>query len=60
MTNKELALFQQKLEEELKKDQKEKKANQEVLKSLKLNIEELVEEHGRYNWGLKSGLPGHF
>lgn len=48
MTNKELALFQQKLEEEVKKDQKEKKANQEVLKSLKLEIEELVEEHGRY------------
>ncbi|XP_040005751.1 E3 ubiquitin-protein ligase TTC3 [Xiphias gladius] len=46
VTNKELALFQQKLEEEVKKDQKEKKANQEVLKSLKLNIEELVEEHG--------------
>lgn len=47
MTNKELALFQQKLEEEVKKDQKEKKANQEVLRSLKVEIEELVEEHGR-------------
>ncbi|XP_071317554.1 E3 ubiquitin-protein ligase TTC3 isoform X2 [Trachinotus anak] len=46
VTNKELALFQQKLEEEVKRDQKEKKANQEVLKSLKLEIEELVEEHG--------------
>ncbi|GAA6232084.1 E3 ubiquitin-protein ligase TTC3 isoform X1 [Lates japonicus] len=46
VTNKELALFQQKLEEEVKKDQKEKKANQEALKSLKLKIEELVEEHG--------------
>ncbi|XP_056252841.1 E3 ubiquitin-protein ligase TTC3 isoform X1 [Seriola aureovittata] len=46
VTNKELALFQHKLEEEVKKDQKEKKANQEVLKSLKLEIEELVEEHG--------------
>ena len=48
MTNKELSLFQQKLEEELRKDQKEKKANQEVLKSLKLAIEKLVEEQGRY------------
>ncbi|KAI3373929.1 hypothetical protein L3Q82_022497 [Scortum barcoo] len=47
VTNKELALFQQKLEEEVKKDQKEKKANQEALKSLKTEIEELVEEHGR-------------
>ncbi|XP_070773182.1 E3 ubiquitin-protein ligase TTC3 [Enoplosus armatus] len=46
VTNKELALFQQKLEEEVKKDQKEKKANQEVLKSLKVETEELVEEHG--------------
>lgn len=47
VTNKELALFQQKLEEEVKKDQKEKKANQEVLRVLKLEIEELVEECGR-------------
>uniref|UniRef100_A0A3Q3QK17 RING-type domain-containing protein n=1 Tax=Monopterus albus TaxID=43700 RepID=A0A3Q3QK17_MONAL len=46
VTNKELVLFQQKLEEEVKKDQKEKKANQEVLKSLKTEIEKLVEEHG--------------
>ncbi|XP_076017533.1 E3 ubiquitin-protein ligase TTC3 [Genypterus blacodes] len=44
VTNQELALFQQKLEEEVKKDQKEKKANQEVLKSLKLVIDELVNE----------------
>lgn len=47
MTNKELALFQQKLEEEVKKDQKEKKANQEAQRSLKVEIEELVEEQGR-------------
>ncbi|XP_068187104.1 E3 ubiquitin-protein ligase TTC3 isoform X2 [Antennarius striatus] len=46
VTNKELALFQQKLEEEVKKDQKEKKANQELLKSLKAEMEELVEEQG--------------
>ncbi|XP_073335984.1 E3 ubiquitin-protein ligase TTC3 [Pagrus major] len=47
VTNKELALFQQKLEEEVKKDQKEKKANQETLRSLKVETEEIVEEHGR-------------
>ncbi|XP_035480629.1 E3 ubiquitin-protein ligase TTC3 [Scophthalmus maximus] len=46
VTNKELALFQQKLEEEVRKDQKEKKANQEVMKTIKLEIEELVEEQG--------------
>ncbi|XP_054482046.1 E3 ubiquitin-protein ligase TTC3 isoform X1 [Anoplopoma fimbria] len=46
VTNKELALFQQKLEEEVKKDQKEKKANQEGLKALKTEIEELMEQHG--------------
>lgn len=49
VTNKELAMFQHKLEEEVKKDQKEKKANQEVLKSLKQEIEELVEEHERWD-----------
>uniref|UniRef100_A0A3Q0SCZ1 RING-type E3 ubiquitin transferase n=1 Tax=Amphilophus citrinellus TaxID=61819 RepID=A0A3Q0SCZ1_AMPCI len=46
VTNKELTLFQQKLEEEVKKDQKEKKANQEALKSLKQEIEELMEQQG--------------
>ncbi|KAM4547284.1 E3 ubiquitin-protein ligase TTC3 isoform 1-T1 [Fundulus diaphanus] len=46
VTNKELAMFQQKLEEEVKKDQKEKKANQEELKSLKTEMEQLVEEQG--------------
>ncbi|XP_076606314.1 E3 ubiquitin-protein ligase TTC3 [Chaetodon auriga] len=44
VTKQELALFQQKLEEEVKKDQKEKKANQEVQRSLKVETEELVEE----------------
>lgn len=47
VTNKELTLFQQKLEEEVKKDQKEKKANQEALRSLKQEIEELLEQQGR-------------
>lgn len=46
VTNKELVMFQQKLEEEVKKDQKEKKANQEELKSLKTEMEKLVEEQG--------------
>lgn len=44
VTDKELVLFQQKLEEEVKRDQKEKKANQEALKALKQEMEELVEE----------------
>lgn len=47
VTNKELELFQQKLEEEVKKDQKEKKANQEVLRSLKVETEELVAKSRR-------------
>ncbi|XP_051793252.1 E3 ubiquitin-protein ligase TTC3 isoform X2 [Acanthochromis polyacanthus] len=46
VTNKELVLFQQKLEEEVRKDQREKKANQEALKALKLEIEDLVEQQG--------------
>ncbi len=47
VTNRELALFQQKLEEEVKKDQKEKKANQEVLRSLRTETDELLKEQGR-------------
>ncbi|XP_063752092.1 E3 ubiquitin-protein ligase TTC3 isoform X2 [Eleginops maclovinus] len=46
VTNKELAMFQQKLEEEVKKDQKEKKANQEGLKALKMETEDLVTQQG--------------
>lgn len=46
MTNTELLLFQQKLDEELKKDQKEKKSNQEELKALRLEKDELQEEQG--------------
>ncbi|XP_062289742.1 E3 ubiquitin-protein ligase TTC3-like isoform X1 [Scomber scombrus] len=53
VTNKELSLFQQKLEEEVRKDQKEKKANQDVLKSLKLEIEKLVEEQGSFTRNIK-------
>lgn len=48
VTKSELSLFQQKLEEEVKNDQKEKKANQQVLKSLKLEREQLIEEQKRY------------
>uniref|UniRef100_A0A8C2WNS4 RING-type E3 ubiquitin transferase n=1 Tax=Cyclopterus lumpus TaxID=8103 RepID=A0A8C2WNS4_CYCLU len=54
VTNKELTLFQQKLEEEVKKDQKEKKANQEGLKALKVEIEELV------LWGFSSSQVSSF
>ncbi|XP_041718315.2 E3 ubiquitin-protein ligase TTC3 isoform X2 [Coregonus clupeaformis] len=43
VTHKELGLFQQKLEEEVKKDQQEKKDNQEILKALKTEIKELAE-----------------
>ncbi|KAM6970068.1 E3 ubiquitin-protein ligase TTC3 [Aplochiton taeniatus] len=42
ITNKELVLFQQKLEEEVKKDQQEKKENQETLKTLKAEMKELT------------------
>lgn len=47
VTHKELLMFQQKLEEEVKKDQKEKKSNQEELKALKTEVEHLVEEQAR-------------
>ncbi|XP_068571715.1 E3 ubiquitin-protein ligase TTC3 [Cebidichthys violaceus] len=53
VTDKELALFRQKLEEEVKKDQKEKKANQEGLKALKTAIEELVEQHGSLSQNIR-------
>ncbi|XP_076876166.1 E3 ubiquitin-protein ligase TTC3 isoform X2 [Brachyhypopomus gauderio] len=41
ITTKELSLFQQKLEEEIRKDQQEKRENQETLKALKGEIKEL-------------------
>lgn len=47
MTNQELVLFRKKLEEEVKMDQKEKKANQEALKTLKLELEVMAEEKTR-------------
>lgn len=48
VTKTELSLFQRKLEEEVKNDQKEKKENQEVLKSLKKEREQFIEEQQRY------------
>lgn len=48
ITNKELSLFQQKLEEEIRKDQQEKKHNQETLKTLKGEIKELVDMQESY------------
>uniref|UniRef100_G3QC75 RING-type E3 ubiquitin transferase n=1 Tax=Gasterosteus aculeatus aculeatus TaxID=481459 RepID=G3QC75_GASAC len=53
VTNRELALFQQKLEEEVRKDQKEKKAYQEGLRALKMEIEELGEQQGRLSQSLQ-------
>lgn len=44
VTEKELAMFQHKLEEEVRKDQKEKKEHQELLKSLRLDMEQLLQE----------------
>ncbi|XP_046717290.1 E3 ubiquitin-protein ligase TTC3 isoform X2 [Silurus meridionalis] len=43
ISNKELTLFQQKLEDEVRKDQQEKRDHQEKLKSLKGEIKELVD-----------------
>ncbi|CAM4728517.1 unnamed protein product [Leuciscus chuanchicus] len=43
----ELAMFQQKLEEEVRKDQLEKKENQETLKNLKMEIKDLTDLHER-------------
>ncbi|XP_061607738.1 E3 ubiquitin-protein ligase TTC3 isoform X2 [Phyllopteryx taeniolatus] len=59
VTNKELALFQQKLEEEVKKDQKEKKANQEVLKTLKMEMEKLVEEQRSLTEGIRANKASY-
>ncbi|KAK9968873.1 hypothetical protein ABG768_003172 [Culter alburnus] len=44
----ELAMFQQKLEEEVRKDQQEKKENQETLKNLKMEIKDLADLHDSY------------
>lgn len=41
----ELGLFQQKLEDEVKKDQQEKRENQETLKMLKMDIKDLTDIH---------------
>ncbi|KAM4727125.1 E3 ubiquitin-protein ligase TTC3 [Anableps anableps] len=59
VTNKELMMFQQKLEEEVKKDQREKKANQEELKSLKTEMEQLVEEQGSLSRNIREKTTGY-
>lgn len=41
----ELGLFQQKLEDEVKKDQQEKRENQETLKMLKMDNKDLTDIH---------------
>lgn len=48
VTKTEVSLFQRKLEEAVKQDQKEKKANQELLKSLKMEKEGFLKEQQRY------------
>ncbi|XP_023197427.1 E3 ubiquitin-protein ligase TTC3-like isoform X2 [Xiphophorus maculatus] len=53
VTHKELLMFQQKLEEEVKKDQKEKKSNQEELKALKTEVEHLVEEQASFSRSIR-------
>ncbi|XP_034033385.1 E3 ubiquitin-protein ligase TTC3 [Thalassophryne amazonica] len=53
VTDMELVMFQQKLEEEVKKDQREKKVNNEMLKTLKLEKEELEKEHERLSMNIK-------
>lgn len=40
-------MLRTKLEEEVRMDQKEKKTNQELLKSIKLEMEEMAEDHER-------------
>ncbi|XP_061558238.1 E3 ubiquitin-protein ligase TTC3 isoform X2 [Phycodurus eques] len=59
VTNKELALFQQKLEKEVKKDQEEKKANQELLKTLKMEMEKLVEEQRSLTKGIHTNKASY-
>ncbi|KAI5629191.1 E3 ubiquitin-protein ligase TTC3 isoform X2 [Silurus asotus] len=50
ISNKELTLFQQKLEDEVRKDQQEKRDHQEMLKSLKGEIKELVDFQDSNQW----------
>uniref|UniRef100_A0A8C1ZC21 RING-type E3 ubiquitin transferase n=1 Tax=Cyprinus carpio TaxID=7962 RepID=A0A8C1ZC21_CYPCA len=44
----ELSMFQQKLEEVVRKDQQEKKENQETLRTLKMEIRDLADLHESY------------
>ncbi|XP_019728437.1 E3 ubiquitin-protein ligase TTC3 isoform X3 [Hippocampus comes] len=59
VTDKEMSLFQQKLEEEVKRDQKEKKANQEVLKALKIETEKLVEEGASFSKQIRANKTSY-
>lgn len=49
ISNKELTLFQQKLEDEVRKDQQEKRDHQERLKVLKGEIKELGDFQDRWD-----------
>ncbi|XP_059912346.1 E3 ubiquitin-protein ligase TTC3 [Gadus macrocephalus] len=53
VTHKEVELFQQKLEEMVRRDQKEKRANQEELKALKMESEELAGQQARLSRSLQ-------
>lgn len=53
VTQQELALFQHKLEEEVKKDQKDKKEHQEQLKALRQELEALQQERNRVKKSIK-------
>lgn len=59
VTNMELTMFQRNLEEEVKRDHKEKKDNQELLKSLKMEKEQFIKEQQRYE-RLRSFKLGSF
>ncbi|XP_061596553.1 E3 ubiquitin-protein ligase TTC3 isoform X2 [Cololabis saira] len=59
VTNKELVMFQQKLEEEVWKDQQEKKANQEELKTLKTEREQLAGEVTRFSQKIRENKKGY-
>ncbi|XP_024921263.1 E3 ubiquitin-protein ligase TTC3 isoform X2 [Cynoglossus semilaevis] len=51
--NKELMDLQQRLEEDVKKDQKEKKTNQDLLKALKLEVDQVLEQQRSLTQGIR-------
>ncbi|XP_072303080.1 E3 ubiquitin-protein ligase TTC3 [Eucyclogobius newberryi] len=59
VTQQELALFQHKLEEEVKKDQKDKREHQEQLRALKQEEEGLKHEHQRLKRSIRDKKSAH-